>query len=433
MKFFSLCLMSVLYTAPVLASTDYASMLNKLDQKIAQLENQKHTHTPDRVVTVPWSVVDKREGNLWSAITQSYDFLRSYYVSERYNYLYEGMKANSLGHPQRINSLKTWIQKENKLLLSKRLNPKFYNEWNGHVSKIKTAIDEIAKPRPEVRSVVAGKDLQNEQYLFLKEVKKELQALEKSTKPQVITVLDKHPEVMETAPTFMETLGSNNGLMILGGLNVLTLGFFLFGRKNNKKKVRRVNTRTVPSNPVYDLPPLPIEAMEASSLDNAMDLEMDSTETIHPGISLEEECIKVIEENDHLLKIADIKVYPVNRSPFKTNVHVPQEKVTEALGWLLKGTIAIANTTGSKISHMEWNCRENGGRVSLDLVLHGLECDYKSLYLNALVEGDGSAPAHFGRTEMALDGHLPSVMFKKGNKKTTISLGVDSHGHSLSH
>lgn len=431
MKFFSLCLMSVLYTAPVLASADYSSMLNKLDQKITQLENQKQTHTPDRTVTVPWDIVDKREGNLWSAITKSYDFLRSFYVSERYNYLYEGMRANSLGHPQRIDSLKTWIQRENKLLVSKRLNPKFYNEWNEHVSRIKTAIDEIAKPRPEVRSVVAGRDLQNEQYLFLKEVKKELESLEKSSKPKIITVMNTNPEVIETAPTFLETMGSNNGLMILGGLNILTLGLFLFGRKNNKKQVRRVNNNPVVSKPVYDLPPLPLEAMETEALDNAMD--MDNTEPTHPGINLEEECLKVIEENDHLLKIADIKVYPVNRSPFKTNVHVPQEKVTEALQWLLKGTIAIANTTGSKISHMEWNCRENGGRVSLDLVLHGLECDYKSLYLNALVEGDGSAPAHFGRTEMALDGHLPSVMFKKGNKKTTISLGVDSHGHSLSH
>jgi hypothetical protein len=116
-------------------------------------------------------------------------------------------------------------------------------------------------------------------------------------------------------------------------------------------------------------------------------------------------------------------------------VNAPQESVYEALDWLLKGTIAIANANanGTKISRMEWNCKEQSGRVSLEFVLHGLECDFKTLYLNTLVDGNFSAPAHFGRSEMALSDHYPTIAFKSGLKKTTVSLGLDSKSNQMNH
>jgi len=150
-------------------------------------------------------------------------------------------------------------------------------------------------------------------------------------------------------------------------------------------------------------------------------------------VSLEDECRKILDENSHLLEAAQLKIHPAARSPFKTTINVPHEKVTEALNWLLKGTIAVANSSGAKVSHVEWNCKERSGRISLEFVLHGLECDFKSLYLNTLIDGDGSASAHFGRTEMALNGYLPAVGFKSGNQRTTVSLGIDAFSEQLNH
>lgn len=427
MKLLSVCLFGVLTTAPVLASSGNELLIEKLNERITQLENRKLTQTPDRLVTVPWDIVDKREQRLWTSVLNSYDFLRSFFITERYNYIYNGVKATTLGHPQRIEALKNWIKKEDQHLASKKLSPKFYQKWNQHVSEIKAAIDDIAKSRPEVRSVVAGNDLQNEQYQFLKQIKENLIEIEQEAKVEAATQSFTRPILKdEETGTFLPEVVNNNLLLFSGLASLLGLGFvFIRPKKKKRIKVRRA----VPK--VTELPPLPLEATRAMEEMEAIE---DTTQApSYPAISLEEECHKVLEQNNHLLKTAEINVYPVNRSPFKTDVHAPKEKVTEALNWLLKGTIAIANTSGAKVSHLEWNCRENDGRVSVDLILHGLECDYKALYLNALVEGDGSAPAHFGRTEMALDGHLPSVMFKKGSKKTTISLGVDSRGHSISH
>jgi hypothetical protein len=165
----------------------------------------------------------------------------------------------------------------------------------------------------------------------------------------------------------------------------------------------------------------------------------DSTEVLSSapfnveGVNIEEECKKILEGNNYLLGLSSLKVQPGVRSPFKTTINSSSEKVAEALQWLLKGTIAVVNTSGGKVSHMEWNCKEQDGRVSVEFILHGIEVDFKSLYLNTLMDGSGSATAHFGRSEMTLDGHLPVVGFKCGNRKTTVSLGLDSYTGQLNH
>jgi hypothetical protein len=401
MKYLISPIFAILIATSAFASND---LMNKLDQKIAKLEKSPIT-TSTKSVQVPWSLLDKKEAQLWNSIVVAYDMLKSNARTERYNFMYEAMKAASQGHPNRIQALNSWIKKEHARMLSMGMNQAFYVKWNGYVEKIHFAIRNLSGDRPQVNVPF---EKSNAEYIsFLKDIRNDLKDA---------------PAMVSEAPA-AATEENYSFLMILAGA---CLSFFAFGYMTSQKKkpktriiVKKVIQREVA--PV--LPSLPDEAFDTIK-------EIRSTDY---STSIEEECRKVLSNNQHLLDVADLRLTPTARSPFKSNVNVPSETVSEALQWLLKGTIAIANTSGSKISHMEWKCIENDGRVSLDFILHGLECDSKSLYLNALVDGDSSAPAHFNRTETTLDGFAANVSFRSGNKKTVVSLGMDSLTDMVSH
>lgn len=401
--------------ATLLVSSAFASnsdVMRKLDEKIKKLEKSPIT-TQTKTVQVPWSLHDKREAQLWISVVNAYDMLKSNARTERYNFMYEAMRATSLGHPNRIQALNAWIKKENARMLSMGMNKAFYTKWNAYVEKIHFAIRNLSADRPQIHVPF---EKSNAEYIsFLKDMRTDFKE-----------ALDQTESPVSAVQSEIQTSENYSNVMILFGacLAFFSVGYMFSQKKKPKRRVIPAAARKKVVQEVAPvLPSLPDEAFETVA----------PMKVAEYSTSIEEECRKVLNSNQHLLEVADLRLTPMARSPFKSNVNAPSEAVSEALQWLLKGTIAIANTSGSKISHMEWKCVENQGRVSLDFILHGLECDSKSLYLNALVDGDSSAPAHFNRTETSLDGFGANVSFRSGNKKTVVSLGMDSLTDIVSH
>jgi hypothetical protein len=405
MKLLILAIISFVSTAHSMANNDFKLLIKKVDHQMEQLQMIiKANRVPAKNVTIPWDFVDAREASLLNAMVNAYGYLKTNENKARYHFMYEGMKAASLGHPNRVPALEKWLSKGNQNIYRLGLPHRFYDQWKKHVAAIHSSIEDLNMERPTIASNNnASSEFQN-QYKFLSEIKNDLSLT-------AATHLVKDTMVSKTTAPERGYTNFEYFIFLLGCLSSLMIGIAFAKR-------RRVETKIV---------------TKIVEIKTYKDIAEDKVEITIPAPSLEEECRRLIDNNLHLLEVADLKVYPVTRSPFKTTVNAPQERVYEALDWLLKGTIAIANANGKKISHMEWNCMEQSGRVSLEFVLHGLECDFKSLYLNTLVDGNYSAPAYFGRSEMALTGHYPTVAFKSGNKRTTVSLGLDSLSSQINH
>lgn len=400
----------------MLVSSAFASeeVMRKLDERIKKLESSPVTSIT-KTVHVPWSLHEKKEAQLWTSVLNAYDMLKSNARLERYNFIYEALRAGSLGHPERIGALEVWIKNENARLQKMGFNPTFYAKWDHYVQEVLTAIKGLNTERPQMQ--VPFKKSNSEYITLLKEVREDL----KNSVATQATMSNIEARTSSSKNT------SDMMILISACLVFFAGGYAISQRKKPVRKVVKIKERVVYREAPQALPSLPDEAFDTVTS------EMKINKTTNYSTSLEEECSKVLTDNQHLLEIAALKLTPMTRSPFKSTVNAPSDTVNEALQWLLKGTIAIANTSGSKISHMEWKCIENQGRVSIDFILHGLECDSKSLYLNTLLDGEASAPAHFNRTETTLDGFGANVSFRSGNKKTVVSLGMDSLTGIVSH
>ena len=408
MKFFILTFFCVTLSSTVMAANEINHVINKIDQRLNQAEElQNNTNF------LAVNGMERNEAKLWTSIVGAYDLLKQFSVGERYFFMYQAMQANTLAGPEKIKSLETWLKKENAKILAENLYPGFYVKWKIHVANITAALNELSKPVTKTDSTEAAAAMRRLNNAFLNELKSDL----KEIKIPAPVVVKATPEVAPKAIEPSETSPSNLVEMFAASLICLAVGLF-FGRNKEVKTVKKTKTKQKVAQEV--------EVKETVAA-------VATTVTHHPGVNLEQACNDTLENNLHLLEIANLTVHPTNRSPFKSTVHAPSEKVLEALNWLLKGTIAVANTQSNKVSSMEWTCRETAGRVSLEFTLHGIECNYKSLYLNAMVEGESSAPAHFGRSEMALEGHLPTVQFKSGMNRTIVSLGLDSLNSTNNH
>jgi hypothetical protein len=412
MKIFTFIFLVLSYPIILLADTtkELALLIPVLEEKIATLEIQEEspasisTSTEDLL-----STAYSRETELWNSITAGYDHLRSYDIDLRHRFLYQASRASAKPVNQRVSALRNWIKEQNHLIQRLGQNRNFYIQWNKIHSMVNQAISQYAAPLPDIEVVFSeNKGVSAD---FLSSVKEQIEgAIASATASNM-----KKPELDERS----ENVDFNQyGIYLMAMLVSFLMGLSL--AKSKKVKILEIEKN--------DPPPLPVIVPEKT-----IPTKMSDAVFFDDGVSLEEECRKIIEHSSYLLDIAQLKILPYTRSPFKTKVDAPAKKVSEALSWLLKGTLAIANSNEGKISHLEWHCHEQYGRVSLEFILHGLECDLKGLYLNTLIEGDSSAPAHFGRSEMALADHLASIGFKTGNKKTTISLGLDTFTSAQSH
>lgn len=412
MKYLPLAL--VLSTAPAFASTTQTA-IQKINQRLETINQQMHA-TGKNEVQIPWKIVDEREARFWQAVTAGYDHLMANRQTERYNFLYEASRAYSQGHPQRITALQTWLKTENKRIYALGLSYKFYDNWKPIAAKISQSIDELAQPRPTVEAKSDARGVLVESKVFLERLKQELSSIPAvAPAPVAAPVIATHD---------IETRSLEQILLAFTALTGFAFAVAYFRGKKNTKPKKNIAKSALVEEVIPPLPELPSEVEQAFDNDPVM---------AGPAVNLEDECRKVLKESSDLLELSQVKVNLDTRSPFKTTVHSSEEKVTEALKWLVKGAVAVANTAKAPVTHLDWKCKEHNGRVSLEFILHGVEVDSRQLYQNAVLDGDGSACAHFGRTENALSGHQPVVAYRIGNKKTTISLGLENYRNELSH
>jgi hypothetical protein len=393
------------------ARPEFGGVITRIEAQQSALKNSRHFN---HNVEIPWSTIEERERNLFTAILKGYDLLKANNHSTRYTYLYEAVVAASKTGNARHNALLDWARGENVRMYSLGLSHTFYNQWKEIAAATQQAINQLNAPKPEVdiKEILAKKT--NAQLAFLESIREDLKSMPASTatKPEVKNV---------------DVSMGNNFQMIMMGLLAGTAFLFGFILRGGKKKatVRKVIRKKI------------IVPTSAAMVTNAIEENIPEIPASKPkieySVNLEEKATSAIEDSMHLFEIAGLKVHQSLRSPFNTQVNAPANKIDEALNWLIKGAIAVANTSDKKASHVEWNCKEQSGRVSLELVFHGIETDSKTLYLNALTDGEGSAPAHFGRTEMALNGHLASVGVKSGGRRTTVSLGLEARSNSMTH
>src|SRR5690606_20435210 len=105
-KLLFVCLVSLSFVAN-------ASLEVKIDDSIAKINREiskenlrmQNSSSPE----IPWEVIDARESALLKSFVGGYDHLKKYSISDRYVFMYEGIKAASLGHPERVDALKGWL------------------------------------------------------------------------------------------------------------------------------------------------------------------------------------------------------------------------------------------------------------------------------------------------------------------------------------
>lgn len=372
------------------------SSIEKINREISNENSRVQNNIPS---SIPWEVVDDRESALLKSFVSTYDHLKKYSITDRYVFMYEGMKAAALSHPERIQALKDWLKKQNSLLQTRKIHPKFYMELKPLVTNIESAINELGNERPTIESSGASQG-----YISaLSELKTDLEKM-KELQPEA-----------KTQTVFVEKHGESNNNGIYKGLAAGAIAFLVLSLlRPRKKKVVYIKQKVKEA-------PIAQPVIETK------------TEINLPKSHLETECRNLFEKNGYLLDLAEIKVQNPARVPFDTSIEANPESVKEALNWLLKGALAITNTSKEKASSIEWNCTENDGRINLNFIIHGVECDYDSLYMNTMLEGDSSAVSHFSRSEQTLENHLPSMLFKKGNKKTILSYGLESSSSVITH
>ncbi len=402
MKLLAIPFLTVLLSTDISASD--ATALRKVEDKLRMLD-QETMPVSAAATSIQWSVLDERESAFWSAVTEAYDFLMARNQTVRHQFLYGAAVAAQSGHPARLDALNTWLKKENNRVYALGLPYAFYDVWKEKMLKLNEAVTALgaARPSPAVNQSVTGSTPEMRE--FLSGLRADLRAS---------VTARSNPKASEGP----QSSNSTTTMVVVATALLSLAAGLLYPRKKKYIKVRTKEPQGATS-VAEELPPLPV-------LDEAP-ITLDPRSSAF-AVNVEDQCRKVLEDNKHLLRVANLRLEPALRSPFRTTVNIPEEKVTEALHWLLKGTLAIANSTKAQASHFAWSCQEQQGRVSLEFVLHGLECDQKALYMNTIIDQTESATAHFGRTERTLEGHLPVVGYRIGGHKTTISLGLDAAG-----
>jgi|GEM_PF-6138373 len=381
-----------------------SNALNEIEERIENLRRNPRIENISKDIELRTDKTLIKERKLLQEILGGYDLLKRYAVTYRYEYMHKGLQAASSDHDKRSLKLTSWIETVNKELLSRNLNVKFGNEWKTHYSLIKSAIQEansFVVTVPFSKSVVLNYE---DEIQFLESIKYQI--------PQIT----KTPELNETIsnPTAVITIWDQN--LIAAGVTITTL--LLMAALFFTRKKEKVSTSRTQNSHQMVVPPLPALTVAESHFEEF--------HTVTPEVSnLETSYVNCLKRNEHLLRQAELKVLNGVKSPFKSVISVPQERLDQALNFLLQGTLAVANTSSKKASHLEWSCVSQEGRYSLNLTLHGINCDERSLLLNTIIDADFSGPAYFGRAEQTLEEHQPTILFKSNNLKTTISLSLD--------
>jgi hypothetical protein len=382
-------------------ASDFENLKNKIDARLdaTQFQTKQLLKKESIHVQVPWNFIDQRSANFWVSTIKAYDLLMKNSQKERYNFLYEASRAQSYSYPENINALYEWIKQEDKRVYALGLTHQFYQQWKPLVAEIKKAITDLNTERPqiEVKSDARGILLENKN--FLESFQKDLVKIEKS-----MTDSNQKIENLKRDNESSSKSDSNSPATLVWSTLALIIGFFTARLLNRNQKT---------DNKVQAIVTPPLNQYQETNLQDAFKA--------------------TLQDNSHLIDMANLNVLPYTTSSFNNSLNVSDEKISDGLQYFLKGTLALANGQNKKVSHIDWNCLEKTGRVFLEVNLHGVETDQKSLYASALIDGTGSAPAHFGRTEQLLSGSLPVVSLRTASNKTTVTLSLEGNSPVTAH
>ncbi len=400
-----LFIVMTLLSSATFANTNNDKLLRKIDEQVKSIESSvkkaktNHANFSDRIENLSHS-----ETLVWSDIADLYELYRSHSVNERYYFLHEATKASAMPLEQRGFYLEEWATIMNQRAQALRLSPHFDKQWKGKMESLRTKIENLVKiSRQEIKAVDT-------------DVTKELEQIKEISK----TISMIPPKVIErkvAIETNTNTQG-NEQYYFYGAAFLAGLAFSLVFRRKGKKEVVHAS--------VQNVGPTKAEAnFMAASFKNRIQ-EMDEFK----ATTLEDISRNSIKKNEHLFNLAMLDVQHQLPSPFNTEINIPQAKLTEAMDWMIKGIISLKNSTHNQEAKLDWVCKSKKDRISVDFILRNVKIDAQKLQENAILNGDGSAPAHFGRCEQILSNHYPVVKIKPSEKHTIISLGLEGYTNS---
>ena len=385
-------------------SVDASKMLNQIDEQIKAIEESVSNNANKNETSNYFESLGNTESKIWGHIADLYELYRSHQVHERYFFLLEATNAMSIPLDQRGFYLEEWAATMNKRahkIVGLRAN--FFKVWNSKMNLLNADIEKFVKlsrseATPTHTSITA-------QASKIKELTKALQAIP--------------PKVIERQ-VIVEKVKTTNNYPFMVGAFLAGLSLMYLLRRKSKKSIEQV----VP----VAATPVEIPAMAAfNTVSVQAPREMTPPTQASRHLTLEEVSRRCLEKNQHLFNLATLDVQHQNPSPFDTNINISSEKLSDAINWMIKGIISLKNTAIENEAKLDWVCKKNKDRVSVDFILKNVTIDAQKLQENAIINGDGSAPAHFGRCEQLLANHFPTVKIKPTNKHTIISLGLESY------
>lgn len=380
---------------------------NRIDEQVKIIEksfkdqlsvHQKAINRVDRVTNA--------EASIWGKIIDIYELYRENGVSERYFFLLEATNAMPLPLDQRGVYLEEWAKTMDERAYSLGLSPRFYGIWKQKMSELKMQIKDLVNLSrqtveiPETPSIPTNK---------IKELSKSLKTLP--------------PQVVEKKVVVKEVEHKTNYTYLFGSFFAGLALMFIFRRKKNVKAAPQPVKETTLA--AFDVKPQIKEALVEFDFEK---------ELSNRPLNLEEISRKCLDKNEDILSLASLNPQHQPPCPFDTSVNIPAEKLADAMNWMIRGIVSLKNTAADKEAKLDWVCKRNKNRVSVDFILKNVKVDAKTLQEDAIINGEGSAPAHFGRCEQILANHFPTVKIKPTDKHTIISLGLESHiGTELTH
>lgn len=392
-----------LFTFSSAFADNESALRKKIDTVISDLSAYQNSHKTVNIDDV-LKTQSIQESQLLNAMLLTYSYLKEYNLTERYVFLFSGLETYAQAKAQdNFKIFENFLTETNQRMVYLGLKPAFYDRWNVYLESMKAQLTPL-KMKTRNAPIETDMMVMNRALNNLNDSKKMIYGLDKNLKTNGPVVT----EIVYSPLPFVA-----GAVFFVMGLGVLFL---------SRKKSVRVIEIPVPTTAMTFQP----EIMEASPMIVPRESIQGEVETL---VDIDKKFRKVFDDNKHLLDVSAIKLHSPAQSPFKTEVHGSNEVITEGLNSLLKGTLAIANNAHKKPSHIDWNCKEKAGRIGVEVTLHGVECDQQNLYMQSLLDGYGSAPAHFGRAERILSNNGANVTISSANNKTTVYLGLDAVSH----
>jgi hypothetical protein len=411
-----------------LMAASHDEFLTKIESKIAELESSAEKQNEQKI-SVPWNQLYEHEISFWNLVLKGDVLIKTNASVLRPLYLQQAMTAQTLPLPERIQHLENWVSQMNKKIYTLGLSYEFYRQWKGVYSGLKTALSRMEGVNNSLITVKSdARGIKLDQKNFLESLLNDFKNLKTPT--QIITQYVPNPATStgteNTSFHFIHYLAIGAAALL-----ALTLGVLLKKADSTEKKIDLNIQELSPKMEVSEainLPPLPIEN--------------DALKTIHEeviplnnqfGVHLEDVCQEVLHHHEHLLKLSQVQYSPSKRSAFTSFVCADPKRVNEALQWMLKGTLAIANSAKKNSPKLDCQFMEREGRVVVDFTLNGIDYDMRTLQLHTIMDGDSSAPYNFSRTELCLPENSPIVSLRHSPEQTTISLSLDSLYRETTH